>query len=110
MRDPHLPSHYAWALLGVLIVSVSAVAGTLTAVGASQGSRLRVAPFVPFFVLGAGFMILETKAITQFALIWGSTWVVASADDRVGTRDGRARRLACEAVCLASTPGSWARR
>ena len=36
-------------------------------------------PLVPFFVLGAGFMILETKAITQFALIWGSTWVVASA-------------------------------
>ena len=34
---------------------------------------------MPFFVLGAGFMILETKAITQFALIWGSTWVVASS-------------------------------
>ena len=31
-----------------------------------------------FFLLGAGFMLLETKSITQFALLWGSTWVVAS--------------------------------
>jgi hypothetical protein len=31
-----------------------------------------------FFFLGAGFMLLETRSITQFALLWGSTWVVAS--------------------------------
>jgi len=30
------------------------------------------------FLLGAGFMMLETKSIIQFALLWGSTWVVAS--------------------------------
>ena len=29
-------------------------------------------------LLGAGFMLLETRSITQFALLWGSTWVVAS--------------------------------
>ncbi|MGI8671891.1 MAG: hypothetical protein ACR2LU_04720, partial [Luteitalea sp.] len=78
MREPHLPTHYAWALLGLLGVSVLAVLATLRLVG-GDGGQLRVMPLVPFFVLGAGFMILETKAITQFALIWGSTWVVASA-------------------------------
>ena len=31
-----------------------------------------------FFLLGMGFMLLETKSITQFPLLWGSTWVVAS--------------------------------
>ena len=31
-----------------------------------------------FFLLGAGFMLLESKSIIQFALLWGSTWVVAS--------------------------------
>lgn len=31
-----------------------------------------------YFLLGAGFMLLETKSIIQFALLWGSTWVVAS--------------------------------
>ncbi len=78
MREPHLPTHYAWALLGLLGVSVLAVAAALRLVGSGVG-QVRVLPLVPFFVLGAGFMILETKAITQFALIWGSTWVVASA-------------------------------
>jgi hypothetical protein len=65
----------------VLVVSVLAVLATLQLVGSATGGvgSLRVMPLVPFFVLGAGFMILETKAITQFALIWGSTWVVASA-------------------------------
>lgn len=79
MREPHLPTHYAWALLGVLVVSVVAVGGTLGLVGGRLGTRLPLASLAQFFVLGAGFMILETKAITQFALIWGSTWVVASA-------------------------------
>src|SRR5258708_38957868 len=31
-----------------------------------------------FFLLGAGFMLLETKVIIQFAILWGSTWAVAS--------------------------------
>jgi hypothetical protein len=31
-----------------------------------------------FFALGAGFMLLETKSIVQFALLWGSTWSSAS--------------------------------
>ncbi len=79
MREPHLPTHYAWALLGVLVVSVAAVVGTVRLAGQRSGGAVRLGPLVPFFVLGAGFMILETKAITQFALIWGSTWVVASA-------------------------------
>jgi hypothetical protein len=29
-----------------------------------------------FLLLGAAFMLLETRAITQFALLFGSTWIV----------------------------------
>jgi SAM-dependent methyltransferase len=70
MRDRHIPSHYLWALGLVLVVSIVAVRGVLwgTAVPFSWH----------FFFLGAGFMLLETKSIIQFALLWGSTWVVAS--------------------------------
>ena len=32
----------------------------------------------PCFFLGAGFMLLETKAITELALVYGSTWIVIS--------------------------------
>lgn len=31
-----------------------------------------------FFFLGAGFLLLETKAITQMSLLFGSTWIVNS--------------------------------
>ncbi len=78
MRTPHLPAHYGWALLGVLVVSAVTIAGTLAGVGAAAGGLPSLGRFLLFFLLGAGFMILETKGITQFALIWGSTWVVAS--------------------------------
>jgi hypothetical protein len=27
-----------------------------------------------FFFLGAGFLLLETKSVTSFALLWGATW------------------------------------
>jgi hypothetical protein len=39
----------------------------------SQEINLRSAEF---FLLGAGFLLLETKAITQLSLLYGSTWVV----------------------------------
>ncbi len=31
-----------------------------------------------FFFLGAGFLLLETKAVTQLSLLFGSTWIVNS--------------------------------
>jgi len=33
---------------------------------------------MPCFLLGAGFMLLETKAVTELALFYGSTWIVIS--------------------------------
>lgn len=33
-------------------------------------------PNAHFFFLGAGFMLLETRSITQMALLFGSTWIV----------------------------------
>jgi SAM-dependent methyltransferase len=32
-----------------------------------------------FFFLGAGFLLLETKAVTQLSLLFGSTWLVNAA-------------------------------
>ena len=70
MRDRHIPVHYSVALW--LILAASAVL-ILPGVRRSAGRWSWQC-----FLLGAGFMLLETKAITQFALLWGSTWVVSS--------------------------------
>jgi spermine/spermidine synthase len=69
MRAPELPRHYLAALSLVLVVSAIAVWFTRDA-GAGWSWH--------FFFLGAGFMLLETKSIVQFALLWGSTWSSAS--------------------------------
>ena len=70
MRNRHLPRHYGLALLFILVVSAAAVMATLRGQEGIWSWQ--------FFLLGAGFMLLETKSIIQFALLWGSTWVVAS--------------------------------
>jgi len=75
MKDRHLPAHYVKALAIVLVFSLVAVWLTWRALGARGGSG---GWSWQFFLLGAGFMLLETKSIIQFALLWGSTWVVAS--------------------------------
>jgi Spermine/spermidine synthase domain len=69
MRAPDLPRHYLAALALVLVASALAV--WLAGGGGGAWSW-------HFFFLGAGFMLLETKSIVQFALLWGSTWSSAS--------------------------------
>src|SRR5882672_6221230 len=76
LQNRHIPQHYIVALGIVLIVSVASVFLTLGLTGAAPAGSHRWS--WQFFLLGAGFMLLETKSIIQFALLWGSTWVVAS--------------------------------
>src|SRR5262249_41997616 len=75
MREPGLPRHYVAALALVLVVS--AIAVWLAIRGRDRGPALTPLSW-HFFFLGAGFMLLETKSIVQFALLWGSTWSSAS--------------------------------
>ena len=75
MKDRHLPAHYVKALGIVLAFSLVSVWLTMRALGAGGGAGSGWS--WQFFLLGAGFMLLETKSIIQFALLWGSTWVVA---------------------------------
>ena len=70
MRTRELPRHYLAAL--ALVLGVSAIAVRLARAGGTGGWSWH------FFFLGAGFMLLETKSIVQFALLWGSTWSSAS--------------------------------
>ncbi len=70
LKNRHIPQHYLIVIAMILAVSVGAV-WLLTRGQAGAWSW-------QFFLLGAGFMMLETKSIIQLALLWGSTWVVAS--------------------------------
>jgi len=66
-----IPSLY---LVTLGLVLVAGLIGVGIAGGGSSYRRMR--PYTDLFLLGAGFMLLETKSITGFALLFGTTWVV----------------------------------
>jgi SAM-dependent methyltransferase len=62
---------------GALAIDLAWLAGLLyfnrgTAAGGQGGLNVRL------FLLGAGFMLIETKAVINMALLFGSTWIVNS--------------------------------
>ena len=83
LRDQAIPSLYVLSLLLVLLASVGAVAGVLAS-NSPRGRRLRgvasdlknMWSYRDLFLLGAAFLLLETKSVTGFALLFGTTWVV----------------------------------
>lgn len=68
-RGGFLPSLYIMALAGILLVSVIAVRALAGPFGAMR-------PYADLFFMGAAFLLLETKSVTTFALLFGTTWVV----------------------------------
>jgi SAM-dependent methyltransferase len=64
-----IPGFYAFTLLGILVLS-------LLAVRIAGGPVRRMRPYRDLFLLGAAFLLLETRAITGFALLFGTTWIV----------------------------------
>jgi hypothetical protein len=71
LRTPQIAPYYLAALAFLLVFAVVAVAG---AVKISGSGRRRLSPH--FFVLGVAFLLLETKSLVSFSLLFGTTWLV----------------------------------
>ena len=71
LRTPGVASYYLAALAFLLLFAFAAVIG---------GARVTSTPirrFSPhFFVLGVAFLLLETKSLVSFSLLFGTTWIV----------------------------------
>ena len=67
-----IPSFYLWMLGLVLLASV-------VAVRAVAGPLRTMRPYADLFFMGAAFLLLETKNVVQFALLFGTTWAVNAA-------------------------------
>ena len=73
LRNPFIAPHYIAAIIILLVGAVIAVAVAARATGTT------IRRFSPhFFVLGVAFLLLETRAITSFSLLFGTTWLVNS--------------------------------
>jgi SAM-dependent methyltransferase len=71
LRERGIDPAYIAALAFVLFASVS---GTVLV---ARRTRTPVAAFSPhFFVLGTAFLLLETRSLATFGLLFGTTWLV----------------------------------
>jgi spermidine synthase len=87
LKDRTIPTLYDKALLLIILASVLSI-GFVLVVNAAQGGRGASARRVDqlhgmwsyrdLFLLGAAFLLMETKSVTGFALLFGTTWVVNS--------------------------------
>ncbi len=69
LRERSIPSRYLWALGLVLLTSAALVR--------FAGARYRaMGGYLDLFFMGAAFLLLETKSVVQFALLFGTTWFV----------------------------------
>jgi hypothetical protein len=85
LKDGGVPTLYRSALGLILLASALAIGFVLLA-NASAGGRGAVRrvrgqvrsmwSYRDLFLLGAAFLLMETKSVTGFALLFGTTWVV----------------------------------
>ena len=64
-----IPAHYLKALGAVLAIAFGLV-------GATAGRSLKGGFDGAMFFMGAGFLLVETKSVTEMSLLFGSTWTV----------------------------------
>ncbi|MFC4058890.1 spermidine synthase [Planomonospora corallina] len=69
LKERTVPGIYVVTLALILAVS-------LLAVRALAGPYGRMRPYADLFLLGVAFLLLETRSVTGFALLFGTTWVV----------------------------------
>lgn len=69
LKQRTIPGVYLLTLALILAVSVIAVR-------AFGGPLRAMRPYVDLFFMGASFLLLETKNVVQFALLFGTTWLV----------------------------------
>lgn len=71
LRTPFVAPYYLVALAAVLLGAALAVGFAARATGTS------IRRFSPhFFVLGVAFLLLTTRSLVSFSLLFGTTWVV----------------------------------
>lgn len=71
LRDPSVPGVYVAGLAMVGVIALVLIFG-LAPASARRGFNGHM------FFLGAAFMLLETRSLVTFALLFGSTWLVNS--------------------------------
>jgi hypothetical protein len=68
LAENRLPAMYLYVLAAIVLITLATFFKSARSLGEASGLH--------FFLLGAGFMLLETRSITKSALLFGATWIV----------------------------------
>ena len=74
LRERGLPGVYLWAMAAVGGFVILLMLGLARGMAAEGGLALKAA----FVLMGAAFVLIETKSIVQFSLLFGTTWLNTS--------------------------------
>ena len=74
IRPGVFPSGYVAVLAGIAVI---AIVGAALVFGRSLFTAARFDPIL--FLLGAAFLLIETRSVTELSLLFGSTWLVNAA-------------------------------
>lgn len=69
LRTRSIPQLYLIALAAILLCSLLLIRGV-------TGPLAQMRSYLDLFLMGAAFLLLETKNVVQFALLFGTTWFV----------------------------------
>lgn len=69
LQKRSIPNLYLITIAGILVLS-------LVLIRTSAGSFRQMRGYGDLFFMGAAFLLLETKNVVQFALLFGTTWLV----------------------------------
>ena len=69
LDHPTIPLHYLVALAGIIAIAVAMTSW-------AAGRRLRSGFDGSMFLLGTGFLLVETKSVSEMSLLFGATWQV----------------------------------
>lgn len=69
LRSRSIPDFYLLTLALILLASLVMVRGV-------AGPMRPMRSYIDLFFMGAAFLLLETKSVIQFALLFGTTWFV----------------------------------
>lgn len=69
LREPGIPGLYV-ATIGLMLIA------SLVAVRVAGGTLRPMGRYADLFLMGAAFLLLQTKGVVQFSLLFGSTWLV----------------------------------
>jgi len=73
LRQPSVARFYVATLAFILVFAL------LTVLAVARGTATPIRRFSPhFFILGAAFLLLETRSLASFSLLFGTTWIVNS--------------------------------